>query len=189
MARQPFSFLVAATLLPLSAPATAVFQADQAAATLPADALAAAREYLDAEDFEAQIMQSAETSTEFMLAAMVSELQNQTGESLPEKFLSEMRKLFLEHTRVTLRAKMETIKDAAARIYAEQFTTQELLRLRQISGDPVMVKVRERSKIVDGKLMALGVQTMKAAQPELQEKLARLIGELEAEERVGADRS
>lgn len=151
--------------------------------------IAEAVRLLDAEGFEQELLRSASTATEMMVASMASSLQKQTGQPLPEDFLKELRQIFLDHSASILRTKMADLKQQAAAIYAQEFTREELFRLRQLSSDPVMVKARQRRKVIDPKLMALGVQTMRAAQPELDAKLERFVSDYFARKSRGADQS
>ena len=88
---------------------------------------------------------------------------------------AKLKATIREHQESTLRANMGSIKQQAATIYAQEFTRDELIRLRELSKDPVMRKARARMKIMAPKLMALGVYTMRAAEPELKVKIDRLV--------------
>lgn len=144
---------------------------------------------LEEEGFEEQLLRSTALNVEAMVAVMASNIQKQTGEALPKDFLEQLRTLLLDHTESTIRANMRSIKDQAAAIYAQEFTRDELVRLRRIAGDPVMVKARERMKVMEPKLMVLGLQVMREAEADLEAKVIRLVTEFLADKTPGRDGS
>ena len=77
----------------------------------------------------------------------------------------------------------------AANVYAQEFTRDELARLRELSRDPVLVKARERNKTIGPKLMALGAYTMRESEPELEAKIDRLVSDYLAKQPKGSDHS
>ena len=184
--------MLLAFLAVFAAPAPPALPAPPAAAqAAPADpaTLAEAIRLLDAEGFEEGILRSTEMHLELVLAAMTEQIQQQTKEAVPEDLLEQVRQAVREHSDSMLRAKMGEIKQQAAAIYAQEFTREELIRLRQISSDPLMVKARERSKVIGPKMMALGVRTARASEPELQAKVNRLVSEYIARQTPGDDQS
>ena len=144
---------------------------------------------LEQEAFEDVIVRSANDTIELMLASMASQMQRRGAEPIPEDLLQQLRQTLLDHSKATLLANIDSLKLQAAAIYAQEFSRQELIRLRQLSSDPVMVKARERSAVIDRKFMALGAQTMRAAEPELEAKITRMVVEYIESQKGGDDRS
>ena len=144
---------------------------------------------LEEEDFEGEAIRNADLALEIGIAGMVNQIQKKSGEEIPPDFLDKLRQTMRDHTSATLRAKMSTIKQQAANIYAHEFTRDELARLRELSMDPVLVKARERNKTIGPKLMALGAYTMRESEPELEAKIDRLVSDYLAKHAKGDDHS
>lgn len=172
-------------------PAAAAAPPPPAVRTAPADpaAVTEAMLLLEQDGFEEEAIRSTDQTLELTLAAMVDQIQKQAGEEVPADFFEQLRKVMRDHAAATLRANMPSIKKQAAEIYAQEFTREELARLRELSRDPVMVKARERSRVMGPKLMALGAYTMKKSEPELEAKINRLVAEYLARHNSSADHS
>jgi hypothetical protein len=160
------------------APAAAV-AAPPGTVEAPADgaALAEALRFLEQEGFEEEVIRSSENTLNLMLAAFTSQIQKNAEEPVPEDLLETLRQTMRDHSSATIRANLPAIKQQAAAIYAQEFTREELVRLRELSKDPVMVKARERGKVMGPKLMALGAYMMKQSEPELETKIQRVIND------------
>lgn len=187
--------MVAALLALLIAAAPAVAAPPSAASPVPAAAIDPARlaeaiRLLDAEGFEEEVLNSSEMTLEVMLAAMTEQIQNRTSEPVPEDFLNKLRHEMRAHSNATLRANMAAMKREAGEIYAREFSREELVRLRELAAEPVMVKARARNKVIGPKLMMIGVRMMREAQPELDARIQRLVAEyLDAAKTAAPDRS
>jgi len=136
--------------------------------------IAEALRLLDAQGFEQQVLDSSQMALEVMLAAMTEQIQKQTSAPVQEDFLEKLRQTMRDHSSATMRAGMNSMKREAGEIYAQEFSREELVRLRELAADPVMVKARARSKVIDPKLMMIGVRRMREAQPELEARIQRL---------------
>ena len=169
----------ASPALPL--PATGA-QADPAA-------VAEALHLMEEEGFEEEALRTSEMTLELVMATMAEQIQKRTNEPIPADFLAQLQTTIRDHQRSTLRANMGSIKQQAAAIYAQEFTREELVRLRELSKDPVMRKARERMKVMGPKLMALGAYTMRAAEPELEAKIQRLVTDYLARQGKSDNRS
>jgi hypothetical protein len=184
--------MFSAFLAALAAPAPASLVASTnppPAVKADSAALAEAIRLLDQEKFEEETVRSAEAAMELMLASMSSQIQRRTSEPVPEDFLEQLRQTMREHTSATLRSNMGTIKQQAAAVYAQEFTREELIRLQELHKDPVMVKARERMKVIEPKLMALGAHTMRQSEPELERKIERLVSDYLARKEKGDNSS
>lgn len=167
---------------PIRAPAPAQAAVDPAAVK---EALL----LLDEGDFEGEAIRNADLALELGIASMIDQIQKKSGEKVPADFVEKLRQIMRDHTSSTLRAKMGTIKQQAANAYAQEFTRDELARLRELSKDPVLVKARERNKTIGPKLMALGAYTMRESEPELEAKIDRLVSDYLAKQPKGSDHS
>lgn len=168
-----------ALLAVVAAPTPTIVSAapvEQAAAVDPAT-LAEAVRLLDAEGFDQEAIRSSELGLEAGMAAMTEQIHKTLGDSVPAEFLAELRQIMRDHSSATLKAKLPAIKADAARLYAQEFTRDELIRLRQLSAEPVMVKARARNKVLAPRLMMIGIKAMREAQPELDAKVKRLIAD------------
>lgn len=167
----------AAALLAPAAPAVSAPPAASSSAAVDPAAIAEAMRLLDQEGFEDQVLQSSEMTLDLLLASMASDIQRRSGEPVPEDLFKELEQTIRDHASSTLRANMNEMKQQAAVVYAQEFTREELVRLRELSSDPVMVKARERNKVIQPKLMALGAHTMRGSQEELEAKIERIVSE------------
>ena len=147
--------------------------------TAPVDParVAEAIRLLDAEGFEEQSLRSADMALELMLASVTEQIQKRTSAPVPEDFLEKWQQTMRDHMNKTMRANMASAKREAAEIYAQEFSREELVRLRELAVDPVMVKARERNKVIGPKLMMIGARGMREAQPELEAKIQQLVEE------------
>lgn len=168
-----------ALLAVVAAPTPTIVSAAPVEQVAPVDpaALAEAVRLLDAEGFDQEAIRSSELGLEAAMAAMTEQIHKSLGDSVPAEFLAELRQIMRDHSSATLKAKLPAIKADAARLYAREFTRAELVRLRQLSADPVMVKARARNKILAPRLMMIGINAMREAQPELDAKVKRLIAD------------
>lgn len=139
--------------------------------------LAEAVRLLDAGGFEQDALRSSELGLEASMAAMTEQLRKTLGDALPTDFLEQMRQVMRDHMRTTMTAKLPAMKLGAARLYAREFTRDELIRLRQLAADPVMVKARERNKVLAPRLMMIGITAMREAQPEFDARIKRLVAD------------
>lgn len=175
-------FIAFLTALAASAPpASAQIPAPANVAADPA-AVEQAILLLDEGDFEGEAIRNADLALELGLASMIDQIQKKAGEPVPADFLEKLRQIMRDHTSSTLRAKMDSIKQQAAAIYAQEFTRDELVRLRELSKDPVMVKAREHNKTIGPKLMAIGAYAMRESEPELEAKIERLVSDYLSEQ-------
>lgn len=169
-----FAFLVAlAAPQPPAAPPAPVAQT---AAVDPAT-LAEALGLLDSQGFEEDALRLSELGLEAAMASMTEQLHKTLGDALPADFIEQMRQVMRDHMRTNMRARIPTMKRDAAALYAQEFTRAELARLRQLAADPVMVKARERNRVLAPRLMMLGINASRAAQPELEAKLKQLVAD------------
>ena len=168
-----------AFLAVLAAPTPQIIASEPVEQVAPVDpaTLAEAVRLLDAEGFEQEAVRSSELGLEAGMAAMTEQIQKTLGDSVPADFLAQLRQIMRDHSMATLKAKLPAITADAARLYAREFTRGELVRLRQLSADPVMVKARARNKVLAPRLMMIGIKAMREAQPELDAKVKRLIAD------------
>ena len=186
-----FTIFLAAVAAPASPPAPPPAPpviAPSKSAIDPA-AVAEAIKMLDDSKFDEEGLRSAELMMDVSLAAMIDQIQKKSGNPVPQDFQKELRTLMHDHLTSTLRARMSHIKQEAAKIYAQEFTAEELRRIRELSNDPVMLKSRERNKVIGPKLMALGVYAMRDTEPELEAKINRLVEDYLAREKKSANHS
>jgi hypothetical protein len=183
-----FLFLAAAaapasaTSLP-SSPTVQVAKPDAAT-------VAEAMRLLDTDGFDENAIHSTDLVMGISLAAMVDQLHKQFGDALPEDFVEQLRTTIHDYAMATMRAHLTETKRQAAEIYAQEFTQAELAHLRQLHADPVEVKARERASVMQPKLMMIGLATMRAAQPELDAKIKRMVSDyLAAHGKAGAPNS
>ena len=143
---------------------------------------------LDAENFDEDAMHSAEVVLEAELATMTEQIHKMTAGPVPEDFLQQMRQILRDHSTATMRANLATIKREAAELYAQEFTRDELIHLRQLAADPVVTKARQRNRVLQPKLLMIGMRPMREAQPELEAKLKRFIADYAAKsQKPGSD--
>ena len=164
-------------LAPPSSPPSAPSPPPAARAPVDPARVAEAIRLLDAEGFEQETLRAAEMGLELMLASLTEQIQKRTSEPIPEEFLKKWRQTMRDHMNKTMRANMASTKREAAEIYAQEFSREELVRLRELAADPVMVKARDRNKVMGPKLMMIGARGMREAQPELEAKIEELVGE------------
>ena len=183
--------MLIALLAAMAAPAIAAPPTPPAISKAAVDPLAVAEalRLLDQEGFEEDAIRTANLSIELMLGSMVEQIQKASGETIPQDFVAKLKQTMTDHLNSTLVANMSSIKQQAATIYAQEFTREELARLREISRDPLMVKSRERNKVIGPKLMALGAYTMRKSEPELEAKIQRLVTDYLANQKKSADHS
>lgn len=132
---------------------------------------------LDADQFDDNAMRSIDLVMGVVLAGMVDGLHKQYGDTLPDDFVEQLRTTIHDYAVAVMRAHLEDMKRQTAEIYAQEFTKDELVHLRELHSDPVAIKARERSKVMQPKLMQIGVRTMQAAQPELDARIKRLVSD------------
>lgn len=162
----------------LAAPqAVPVTVAPVAQTAVDAATLAEALRLLDSQGFDEEALRSSELGLEAGMAAMTEQLHKTLGDALPAEFVAQMREVMREHMRTNMLARLPALKRDAAELYAREFTRAELVRLRQLAADPVMVKARERNRILAPRLMMLGINASRAAQPELEAKLKQLVAD------------
>lgn len=184
-----FLFLAAGSAL-TAAPAQSAPAHSPARASKPNEpVVAAAIRLLDADRFDEEMVRATDLMMGVSIASMVKQLRNQFGDQLPEDLLEEVKTTVHDHAMATVRAALPGMKRSAAAIYAEQFTEAELDRLRELHSDPVAVKARERAKVMEPKLMRLGVQMMQDAQPDLDARIKRMVGDYVAKHQKSADPS
>lgn len=174
-----FHLLAAAAAAAASPPAAVPrAPAPAAQATKPDEAtVAEAIRLLDTDKFDESAMRSTDLVMGVILAGMVDGLHKQYGDELPADFVDQLRTTVHDYAVETMRTHLQEMKRQTAEIYAQEFTRDELARLRELHSDPVAVKARERSKVMQPKLMQIGVRTMQAAQPELDAKIKRLVAD------------
>lgn len=170
-----FLFLAA-----LAAPASSVSAPPVQIAKPNRAAVAEAIRLLDADGFDEAAMRSTDLMLGVELAAMVDQLQKQYGDGLPSDFVEQLRTTIHDHAMATMRAHLAAMKQQAAELYAQEFTAAELIHLRELQADPVAVKARERNKSLQPRLVKIGTDTMRAAQPELEAKIKRLVSDYRA---------
>jgi len=181
-------FLAAASQGIVNAPPQALAVQSPAQSGKPAGAVVkAALRLLDADHFDEEMLRATDLMMGVSIAAMTKQLRSQFGDKLPEDLLEEVKTAVHDHAMATVRASLPDMKRQAAEIYAEQFSAAELERLRELHTDPVAIKARERAKDMQPKLMRLGVKMMQDAQPELDARIKRMIGDYVAKQ--GADPS
>jgi hypothetical protein len=132
---------------------------------------------LDVQQFESQALHASDLGLEAMMAVMTERLNKVTEGEVPDEFLVRLRQTMRDHVATTMRAKMPRMKREAAEIYAREFTRQELARLRVLSADSVMIKLRDKSKTMNPQLMMIGMRTMREAEPELTKKVEQLVAD------------
>lgn len=150
--------------------------APQAAKPDPATVAEAVR-LLDADEFDKTAVRSTELMVGLSLANMVSQMQKMYGDKMPADLVGQVRTVIHDYAMSTMRAHLADMKRQTAELYAEQFTRAELIRLRELHSDPVAVKAREKGEVMQPRLMMIGVQTMRAAQPELDAKIKQMVTE------------
>ena len=133
---------------------------------------------LDDEGFENEMLRTSEMTMELFLGGVISKFQElDTEQEVPEDFVQELRQVLRDHQQGALKRLLPSIKQQAAAIYAKEFSQEELARVRQLGKDPVMVKMRERNKVIAPQLLVLGAREMQATEPELEAKIKRLVSE------------
>ena len=148
-----------------------------AESSIEQSALAEAERMLDSEDFESQVMGSADVMLEGLLAVQIERLETESEEPPPEELIASFREIMRSHIRGTMKAKMPQMKRQAAEIYAREFTVDELRRMREIAADPVMVKVREKGQTLSAQLMMVGMTAMKASENDLRQKIEQMVAD------------
>ena len=144
---------------------------------LDPETIAEATRLLDAEGFEQELIRSSELAVDTMSVGMVERMQKASDEQIPADFIAQLKQAMHDHAVTTMRANLASIKRQAAEIYAKEFTKAELTHMRELATDPVMVKARERRKVIEPQLMMIGIRTMRASQPELEAKIKRLVAD------------
>jgi hypothetical protein len=130
---------------------------------------------LDGDGFDENAMRSIDLVMGVTMAGMVDQLHKRYGDQLPGDLVEQLRTTVHDYAVDTMRAHLQEMKRKTAEIYAQEFTKAELVRLRELHADPVAVKARERFKDMQPRLMQIGVQTMRAAQPDLDAKIKRVV--------------
>jgi hypothetical protein len=158
------------------APARAV--PPTAEASKPDEAtVAEAVRLLDVDGFDDDMMHSTDLVMGVSLAAMVDQMHKQYGDALPADFMDQLRRTIHDHAMATMRTHLPDVKRQIAEMYAQEFTRDELIHLRQLHEDPVAIKARQRAKEMQPKLLMIGVRTMQAAQPELDAEIKRMVSD------------
>lgn len=144
---------------------------------VPPDAatLAAAMHYLDAVQFEENAMRTVDLMVNASFASVVDGLQKQYGDAVPHDLVAQLHTAIHDHAVRTMRADLPDLKRKTAAIYASEFTRAELVRLTELQSDPVAVKARDRAKVMQPKLMMIGINAMRASQPELDSEIKRIV--------------
>jgi hypothetical protein len=131
---------------------------------------------MDAEQFAEQAMETSAMSLEAMMGAMTAQIQK-ADPNVPEEFVEKIRETMRQHSRATMTAAMPRMKREAAEIYASEFSRAELMRMREIATDPVMVKARAKRGSMAPKLMMIGIRTMRDAGPALEAKIEAMVAD------------
>ena len=170
------AFLAAAAAASGSAPTPAPTPvvSVQAARPDPA-AVAEATRMLDEQQFEENLIRSTNLMMGVSLASMVEQLNKQFGKDLPQDLVDQLRTMIQDHAMATIRGHMAELKRQAAEIYAREFTAAELVHLRELNADPVAVKARQRSAVMQPQLIKIGVDVMRSAEPELDAKIEKMV--------------
>ncbi|MGZ2412136.1 hypothetical protein ACUXST_001557 [Sphingomonas sp. F9_3S_D5_B_2] len=156
--------------------ASSVRHANAKGAPHPDEAtIAEAMRYLDLVEFEKNALRSTELTLGASFAAMADALHKRFGDKVPEDLLEQMRITVHDHALTAMRADLPDLKRQTAIIYATEFTKAELVRLEELQSDPVAIKAHERAKEMQPKLMMIGMNAMRAAQPELDAKLEKIV--------------
>ena len=151
-----------------------------------AEAFAAARELLQATDFDAQVRATTEQVTDRTVTTIMEQFRATHGRAFPPTLETELRQILREHNEAVLAALRPTALDDAARVYARHFTAEEIRELQRIQTNPVMVKFQrimpqffaELTQISAGETM----QRLPALRSRIDEAIARWIAQ---EERDG----
>jgi hypothetical protein len=108
---------------------------------------------------------------------MTEQVQKLYGDQIPSGFVADLREAVRNHNRTTMKAKLPGMKLEAARLYAGEFTKGELVHMRELQSDPVMVKARDRNRVLAPKMMMIGINAMRDSQPELEATITRLVAD------------
>lgn len=160
---------------PSTAPKTVVVQVVSASPQPDPATVAEAMRYLDAGQFDANAMRVTELMMGASTAAMEDSLHKQFGENVPEELINQVKTALHDHAMQTMKANLVNIKRQTAVIYATEFTRAELVRLRELQLDPVAVKARELAPVMQPKLMMIGINAMRASQPELDARIKGIV--------------
>jgi len=168
-------FVAAAAVVP--APSASVATAPAAVRVAKPDeaTVAEAIRLLDTDGFDESAVRSADLAVGVLLASMVERIQKRYGEQAPLDLVEQLKTTIHDFTISKMRAHLPEMKRQAAEIYAQEFTKAELIHLRELHSDPVAVKARQRAGAMQPKLMMVGVNSMRAEQPELDAKIKKLV--------------
>jgi hypothetical protein len=139
--------------------------------------MAAAMHYLDVVQFEETSLRTGELMVGASFAAMVNGLHKQMGDQVPQDLVDQLHKAIHDHAMNTLRADLPDMKRKTAAVYASEFTRDELVRLAELQADPVAVKARERSKEMQPRLMEIGINAMRASEPQLDAEIKKIVAD------------
>jgi hypothetical protein len=143
-----------ATLLFAAAPTTA---APPCAATTapcpPAEALdpaalEAARAFLRASDFEAQLVQTARRAAMASLVAMVERTEIERGETVPSERMERIRNVMLAGVEEVVGEIKANAMEEAAATYARHFTADELREMSSLYEQPVGIKFKQLAPVL-----------------------------------------
>lgn len=170
-----FLFLAAATAIPPAAPSPTAPAVAAHAAKPDKATIAEAIRLLDTDDFDENAVRSADLAVGVLLASMVEGIQKQYGEEAPLELVEQLRATIHDFTIAKMKSHLPEMKRQAAEVYAQEFTKDELVRLRELHSDPVAIKARKRGGIMQPRLMKIGVDTMRGERPELDAKIRKLV--------------
>ncbi len=161
------TILAPLALLCLGAPAWAQLQ-DSAA-------MEAARDLLEATDFDVQLETTAQLTSQTTFTTMLAEMETQHQTDFPPELEAELRHILSEHMDALLAAVRPTALEDAARIYARYFTAEEIRELQRMQTHPVMMKLQEIAPQFVAELGQIGIAESVQLEPQLQQKVAEAV--------------
>lgn len=151
-----------------------------------AEAFAAARELLQATDFDAQVRATTEQVTDRTISTIIEQFRTQHGRTFPPALETQLRQILREHNDGVLAALRPTALDDAARVYARYFTAAEIRELQRIQTNPVMVKFQRIMPQFFAELTQISAGESLRRMPELRRRIDEAFSRwLEQEQRDG----
>jgi hypothetical protein len=146
------------------------------------EAFAAAREMLQATDFDGQVRATTEQVTDQTITTIMQQFQTTNGRPFPPALETELRQILSEHNDGVLAAIRPTALDDAARVYSRYFTAAEIRELQRIQTNPVMVKFQRIMPQFYAELTQISMGVAAQRMPELRRRIDEAVARWIAQE-------
>lgn len=156
--------------------AAAIAVASPAFAQAAPDAatLAAARDFMEVSDIQAQMKSSGPRMAEAMGKQMRQMFE---GNAVPEGLNNELTAALQAHIASMNSVFTPAVIDKFAAIYARHFTVEELRRATALLKDPVMVRMRSETPAIAAEMMPIMFEVMQPRQQQFRQKVMQIVAD------------